>query len=154
MTFVFRFARGVTFTNSSPLRRVRWGGITKPFSPWASLGRPTDWHLTAHVRAREAACGHEFRVQLREVSNFHQLIPTQKGSIGLDSNMFRTSGQSSTAGGQAFASQLSPLAPVGLGPSAARIDSNKLENRKCLGGENGVARSHGCAGVFFGFFAR
>ena len=103
--------------------------------------------------ACEAACGHEFRAQIREFSNFHQLIPTQKGSIGLDSNTFRTSGQSSTAGGQAFASQLSPLAPVGLGPSAARIDSNKLENRKRLGGENGVARSHGCAGVFFGFFA-
>ena len=60
--------------------------------------------------AREVVCGHDFRVQLRELSNFHQLIPTQKGSIGLDSNTFRTSGQSRTAGGQAFASRPSPLA--------------------------------------------
>ena len=73
--------------------------------------------------------------------------------MGWDDQTFLSLGQSRTAGGQAFASQLSPLAPMGFGWSAPRTDSNKLEKpqmsrwRKCGG------RSHGCAGVFFGCFA-
>ena len=76
--------------------------MTKPFSPWASLGRPTDCHLTSHVRAREVACHHSFRVQLRELSNFHQLIPTQEGSMGWDDQTFLSLSQSRTANGLAF----------------------------------------------------
>ena len=51
-------------------------------SPWASLGRPTDCHLTSHVRAREVACHHSFRVQVRELSNFCRVFPTPEGSMG------------------------------------------------------------------------
>ena len=39
---------------------------------------------------------------LRELSNFHQLIPTQEGSMGWDDQTFLSLGQSRTANGLAF----------------------------------------------------
>ena len=66
----------------------------------------------------EKCCGPKSRMRrcflwfLRELSNFHQLIPTQEGSMGWDDQTFLSLGQSRTANGLAF-DFTKPLSPIG-----------------------------------------
>ena len=123
MFFSPRAFRAEVSTHPWPLGGLGW--LTKNSEQIPGIWTQTRVPRGVVIPCMGTACGHEFRAQIREFSNFHQLIPTQKGSIGLDSNTFRTSGQSRTAGGQAFASRPSPLARhvlVGQRPESTPIN--------------------------------